>query len=190
MWRALLLCAGLAGCALVAPAPERVASQLDSADATQRFTLTGRVAVRTGEQRYAGTLRWERRPDEEMLRLSTPLGQGVAEVVRDARGLTLTDAEGYRHSAADIDTLARQIFGVPVPLSGLVYWLSARPHPNSPHQAFLDAAQRVAALDQDGWHIEYDRYAARTGRELPGRLLATRSGDIEFRLVVDAWEVP
>jgi outer membrane lipoprotein LolB len=184
------LCLLLAGCASIGTEPARVTTNLSSADVAQEFVLEGRVAVKSGEQNYSGGLRWERRPADEVVLLSTPLGQGLAEIRRDARGLTLTDAEGKRHEARDIDSLALQALGAPIPLSGLVYWISARPRPDAPHVAQLDAAGRVERLEQDGWRIDYDRYQTRVARELPARLFARRGEDIEFRLVVDAWVTP
>ncbi len=186
LWLGLLL----AGCASLGTESSRVTTNLSSADAAQYFVLEGRVAVKSGDQNYSGGLRWERRQGDEVVLLSTPLGQGVAEIRSDARGLTLIDAEGKRHEARDIDSLALQALGAPIPLYGLTYWISARPRPDAPHVAHLDASGRVEWLEQDGWRIDYDRYQARGTRELPARLFARRGEGIEFRLVVDSWATP
>ncbi len=186
----LIFCLALAGCAGIFTRSGPSGVQVDSRGAVTRFNLEGRVAVKSGDQNFSGGMRWERREDEEVVLLSTPLGQGVAEIRRDERGVVLVDAEGKRYQAADIDTLAQGALGVPIPLSGLVYWLSARPRPLAPHVAYLDKAKRVAILEQDGWRIEYDRYQRRSGVDLPAKVFARRDGEVEFRLVVDAWETP
>lgn len=186
----LILCLALAGCAGIFTRSGPTGVQVDSRGAVTRFNLEGRVAVRSGEQSFSGGMRWERREGEEIVLLSTPLGQGVAEIRRDARGVVLVDGEGKRYEAADIDTLAERALGVPIPLSGLVHWLSARPRPSAPHVAHLDKVGRVASLEQDGWRIEYDRYQRRGGMDLPAKVFARRDGEVEFRLVVDAWEMP
>jgi outer membrane lipoprotein LolB len=185
---ALLLCLALSGCAGLHQGAETVSTTLDASAVKTRFVLEGRVAVKAGDQNYSGGMRWERRDTDEVVLLSTPLGQGVAEIRRDARGLSLVDGEGRRQEAADIDSLARSALGAPIPLSGLVHWLSARPRPVSPHLAYLDDMGRVKRLEQDGWRIDYDRYQDRGGIELPARLFARRGEDIEFRLIIDSWE--
>lgn len=181
----LLLLAGCAGLVREDDAP--ATTDLTSAGALERFALEGRVSVRAEDRQYSGGLSWERRLPVERLLLATPMGQGVAEIRREAGVLVLTDAEGRRYEAADADSLARQALGAPIPLSGLVYWLSARPRPGSAHRAWLDPEGRVRRLEQDGWSIDYDRFRP---DGLPGRLFARRGEEVEFRLVIDRLETP
>lgn len=187
----LVLLLALSGCALFDKSshPEAV-SDLSSVGAVEHFNLEGRVSVRTGEQQYSGGLQWDRRGPDETLMLTTPLGQGIAEIRRENGVLVLTDAEGRRQEAEDADVLVRKALGAPIPLAGLVYWLSARPRPGMPHLAYLDADGRVSRLEQEGWRIDYDRYRERGSVWLPGRLFASRGEGIEFRLIVDKWEAP
>jgi outer membrane lipoprotein LolB len=184
------LAAGLlAGCAqFTAPRPAAPVTDLTSAAVVEHFILEGRVAVRSGEQQYSGGLQWTRARLAETLMLTTPLGQGIAEIRREDGNLVLIDAEGRRQEAPDADILISKVVGAPIPLSGLVYWLSALPRPGIAHAARLDEAGRVTRLEQDGWQIDYDRYQDRGGRQLPGRLFARRGEDLEFRLIVDKWE--
>jgi outer membrane lipoprotein LolB len=181
----------LAGCALMpdAQGPGK-AVQLASEGYIDRFLLDARVSVQAGERRYAGGLRWERHLPIETILLSTPLGQGVAEIRREGAMLVLTDADGRRQEAIDPDSLATKALGLPIPLGGLVHWLSGRPRPGAGHVAYLDTDGRVARIEQDGWRIDYDRYHEQGGLWLPGRLFASRDDGIEFRLVVDHWEMP
>ena len=48
----------------------------------------------------------------------------------------------------------------------------------------------LAWLEQEGWHIEYDRYARYGVRWLPRRIVARRGEDLDFRFVADRWELP
>lgn len=165
-------------------------SNLSSQGVVEAFKLKGRVSVKTGEQQYSGGLSWDRHGPDETLLLTTPLGQGVAEIRREPGGLVLTDADGRRHEAQDADVLVRKATGAPIPLVGLVYWLSARPRPDVPHLAYLDTTGRVTRLEQEGWRIDYDRYRQIGPTWLPGRLFASRAEGVEFRLIVDHWEAP
>lgn len=152
------------------------------------FQLEGRLSVRAQEQSFSGALAWLRRPDAESMLLSTPLGQGVAEIQRVEGGMRLVDAEGRSRVAADGETLLEDAVGLRLPLNGLVYWLSARPRPEAPFTASLDETGRVAVMQQDGWRIDYGRYREAAGRWLPGKIFARRGEALEFRLVIDSWE--
>lgn len=153
-----------------------------------QFRLNGRLSVKTETQSLAGGVTWRREAAEEVVLLSGPLGQGAVEIRRQEGGLVLVGADGSITRAASDELLLEQALGLRLPLDGLVYWLSGLPRPGEPFAATLDAAGRVASLEQNGWRLEYDRYRQVDGRALPGRLFARRGEALEFRLVVDAWE--
>lgn len=154
------------------------------------FRLEGRLSVRADEQSFSGGLAWLRRPGEDSMLLSTPLGQGVAEIRREAGGMRLTDSEGKSYTAESGEALLERVVGMRLPVAGLVHWLSGRPHPNAAFVAELDPDGRVAAMTQDGWRIEYSRYRKEADRWLPGKIFARRGEALEFRLVVDTWATP
>jgi len=178
-------CAQLPGFETQAPPPAFSPSPVPAA-----FRLEGRVSVRAGEESFSGGLTWRREAAGEELLLSTPLGQGVAELRGDREGMTLVDAKGRAHRAADADGLVRQALGLELPLGGLAWWVVGQPRPDVPYRAEADAAGRLAVLEQDDWRIDFSRYEARDGRVLPGKLVARRGSDLEVRLVVDAWGTP
>lgn len=188
---AVALTAWLAGCAQLPgfsgnpPTP-----RLQLMPPPAAFRLEGRVAVRAGEENFSGGIAWRRAPSGEELLLSTPLGQGVAELRSDARGVTLRDAKGSEHQAADAESLVRERLGMTLPLRGLSWWVVGQPRPDAPYRAETDAQGRLAMLEQDAWRIEFDRYQAQAAYALPGRLVARRGEDLEVRLVVHAWELP
>lgn len=182
---AFLLLLVLAGCAqlktLVAPAALREARPI------MQFKLDGRLSVKTEVQNFSGSLNWHRVATGETLLLSGPLGQGAAEIRRQDGLLVFTAADGSVVTEENDERLMERALGLKLPLDGLVYWLSALPRPRVDFRAAADEAGRIVSLDQDGWHIEYSRYQLRGDRWLPGRIFANR-GELEFRLVVDAWE--
>ncbi len=186
--RALLVaCAlGMAGCAAVEPRAtvERPAGAA-AEGLPRQFELFGRIAVREGERGFSGNLRWQHQPERDELLLLTPLGQGVAHILRQPGEARLTAGEA-RHTAPDAETLTEQLLGWRLPLSGLAWWALGSNAPGSASRLELDAAGRIQRLDQDGWDIEYLRYVAVGGRELPGSLAARRGG-LEIRLSVDEW---
>lgn len=173
------------GCATVdvAVAPDSLRTQVP----VDRFKLDGRLSVKTDAQRFSGSISWQRGEGAETLLLSGPLGQGAAEIRRQGGLVVFKAADGTVVTESSDERLMEQALGLRLPLDGLVWWLSALPRPEVAFKASAGADGHVASLDQDGWHIEYSRYQQRAGRWLPGRIFASR-GDIEFRLVVDAWE--
>jgi len=178
----------LAGCAQMwqTPAPPAVGAQPQQA--LSRFHLEGRVSVRTAEQSFSGGIRWTHDPVSDEILLSSPLGQGVAELRRADGQVTLKSAEGRTYVAVSGEDLLDAVLGVRLPLDGMVYWLSAQPRPGAPYDLERNGEGRVARLTQDGWRVEYGRYQVHGERWLPGRIFARRDEALEFRLVVDAWQ--
>lgn len=190
-WLVYLAIGLLAGCSLTPPAQTAKISRFEAApSALASFQLQGRVALRSGEQQFSGGLNWRRVANTEVLLMSTPLGQGVAELRRDSGGVELIDRDGKHHQAADAESLLRAVTGLQLPLSGLAAWVTGAPRAGATFSAEQDEQGRLASLDQDGWHIEFSRYVQALGGWLPGRLVARRGADLEVKLVVDGWEQP
>lgn len=178
----------LAGCArLPGFAPAAATPRL--APPPEVFQLDGRVSVKADAESFAGGLHWRRERDVQTLLLRTPMGQGIAELHGDGSGMALTDARGQTRTARDAESLARQALGVELPVRGLQWWVVGHPRPDAAYRARVDGEGRLSGLVQDGWDIEFGRYRAVDGHELPGRLIARRGDELEVRLVVDVWEL-
>jgi outer membrane lipoprotein LolB len=148
------------------------------------FAIVGRFAVKYGEEAASGRITWRHDDATDELVLSTPLGQGIAEITRRNGMYDLLTASEQRYSAADAATLTEQALGWALPLEGLPDWLRGRP------QAGIDAdlrydGVRLAELRQLGWRIEYSGYDEQA--QLPKRL-RLRRGDLDIRLAIDEWQ--
>lgn len=180
----LLLALALVACATPQVAPETVSAPTQRA--APRWTLTGRVAVKSAEENLAGLIEWQHDgPNDEVL-LSTPLGQGVARIVRDAEGVTLEQPNAPLRRAPDAESLTRAALGYALPLAGLVDWVQGRADPSRPFERRLDAEGRTTQLRQDGWVIDYLQYHLDDPAR-PRKLVVSRD-DLEIRLVVDSWQ--
>ena len=180
----------VAGCAQwlgFAPPPS---ARLALAPMPERFHLEGRVSVKADQESFSGGLSWRRDARTQELLLSTPLGQGIAELRGDDKGVTLTDAKGKAYRAPDADTLVRDALKLELPLRGLTWWVVGHPRPGAAYRGVPDEAGRLASLEQDDWRIEFSRYQPVGQTVLPGRLVARRGDALEVRLVVDEWEAP
>ncbi|MBV6422762.1 MAG: Outer-membrane lipoprotein LolB [Steroidobacteraceae bacterium] len=166
-----------------APWPERRAAlQADAA-----FSLSGRVAIRTGDTGLNASLRWRQEGAVSHVTLDGPLGIGGAEVELRGDELALRTSHGdHLEGDAARAELERRI-GFPLPLAALRYWVRGVPEPGAGADEVVDEAhQRLASLVQDGWEISYTEYAAGSAGILPRRLSAQR-GNTRVRLVIDRW---
>ena len=159
MKRILLLAAFVAGCAQVEIKPPAGALE---------FSLAGRIAARYGKESFSGNIAWRHARDGDELLISTPTGQGVAQIVRQGDAVLLKTAEPREYRASDSESLTERVLGFPVPLEGLAQWVQGKPAPQ---------------LESRGWKVEYQEYDA---ERRPTRMRLTYSG-IELRLAISQW---
>jgi len=174
----LWICALLAGCAAL-----EQQTPIDLPDGVG-FFLSGRISMKYGSEAASGLISWRHTPASDDLLLSSPMGQGMARVVRRDAMVRLTTADKQEYQAEDAESLTEKVLGWRLPLAGLPEWVRARAVPGSDAQTRSDAAQRLVELKQSGWLVEFLEYDDRSG--LPLRLRLTR-GDVEIRLAITGW---
>lgn len=180
---ALALALALTGCASV---PRPPSAPVDTrAPLSEQWSMQGRIGVKTPDQSVSGSMRWTHRPDADDLLLTSPLGQGVARIVRDAGGVALEIPNRPVRRAADAETLTRSVLGYGLPVSGLTWWVQGRPAPGRAVETTRDSFNRFEQIQQDGWTIRYLRYADDAPAR-PQKLVLARDG-LEIRIVVDTW---
>jgi len=189
----------LAGCAGLTP-PDAGTLRAESARAAGRsyqdsIDLDGRLSVLyrlNGEdQALHGSFTWHQTLGHSQVALLSPLGQTLAVIDVRPYGATLTQSGDVTRAAADVDALAAQSLGWPLPVSGLRTWLQGfavqadgRPFVATP------AADRV--VTRDGWRIHYVTWDdSDPAHILPKRIDLERqteqAGDVVIRLVIDDW---
>ena len=168
VWLAWLAMALLAGCAGVqVGAPEAALGP-----PLQSFSAAGRISLRQGDRSDHLQFDWQHSPQRDLMLFSTPLGQGLAELGRDASGAWLAMPGAQERRAADLAELAQRVFGAPLPLDVLADWLRG--------------AQPGLEGLADGWRIVITETMPYDQRRLPRRL-EVRRGDVELRIVIDTW---
>lgn len=183
----LALALAISGCVLQSPRPESATQAFRPPRAAiVGFSLDGRLSVRQAENRHHVTLNWHHGAEADEVFLSGPLGQGLAELHRDALGARLLTADRQTASAADWEELSAQVFGSPLPLSALPRWLLA----DLPEGAVTarDAQGRPAVASVEGWRIDYLDYESAGAGALP-TLLEFHRDDMELRLKIDLWSL-
>lgn len=150
------------------------------------FELSGRIAVRYDHEASSGNFAWRHAASADEMLITSPLGQGIARIVRSGEAVTLTTSDERRYQASDAATLTEKVLGFRVPLKGLADWVRGRPEPGSPAQARYDGHGRLLELEQSGWRIEYLAYA--DDGALPSRLRLSYPG-LELLLAIGKWQV-
>lgn len=169
LWPALLLaCLFLSACVTLGEPqalPDRPAT-----DAIKAFSLEGRLSVKQGEKSYQAGIQWQHGPDRDRLFLTGPLGQGLAELERTAEGAKLLTSDQKTVTAADADSLAREVLGFDLPLAHLPDWVLGRGQP-------------VA-----GWRVDILRRESDAPNALP-QLLELQQDDLTVRIKIDQWQL-
>lgn len=172
------VCLLFAGCAAVEKQPAPVGPKGEA------FYLTGRVSVKYGSEAASGRIAWQHDAASDDLLLSSPLGQGVAHIVRRNDVASLTTSDQKQYQANDVEALTEQVLGWRLPLAGLPDWVRGRAAAGTPAQGQLDDSQRLTQLRQSGWLVEFLDYG--NGNGLPSRLRLSRQ-EVELRIVIDQW---
>jgi outer membrane lipoprotein LolB len=156
---ALLFAALLAACAHV---------EINPPAGPLEFSLAGRIAARYGNESFTGNIAWRHAREGDELLISTPTGQGVAQILRQGDAVLLKTAEQREYRAADSESLTERVLGFRLPIEGLADWVQGKPSP---------------ALESRGWKIEYQEYDA---QRRPTRMRVTHSG-VELRFAISQW---
>ena len=165
----LLLCLSLAACATLEPAP--------TGPIGEAFHLSGRVAVKYGTEAASGKISWQHDPGSDELLLSTPLGQGVARIVRSDGMVSLTTSDHKQYQASDVESLTEQVLGWRLPLAGLPDWVRGRAAPGTPAQTQAGPGATPGRVEAIGLAGGVPRLQGRQRRAAATAAVARRCGD-------------
>ena len=170
----------LTACATLPGVPS---GQPPTRDSLADFSLEGRFSLRFDDKSYAGRLSWQHLGSRNELLLSSPFGQGLAEIVSEPQQARLTLSDGKIYEAADAEKLTQQVLGYPLPLQQLTDWVRGRA---AGGEIERDAFGRVLQLRHEAWKIIYD-YADDDRQSPPSSIFAENAGGLSLRLRIDQW---
>ena len=151
--------------------------------ATVEFELLGRIAARYAKDAFTGNLQWRHAGAGDEMLVTTPMGQGVARIVRQGDAVQLTTADGHDYRAPDAESLTERTLGFRLPLEGLADWVRGQPSPDSPARLDKGPDGKLHSLEQRGWKVDYQQYE----RDRPALMRLTYQG-IEMRLAISEWK--
>ena len=155
----VLLAVLLAACAQV---------ELKPPEGALEFSLAGRIAARSGKDAFTGNIAWRHARDGDEMLITTPTGQGVAQIIRQGDAVVLKTSEPREYRAADSEELTERVLGFRLPIEGLAETVQGKPSP---------------ALEGRGWKVEYQEFDE---QRRPTRLRLTNAG-AEVRLAIHQW---
>lgn len=186
---AFVFLAVLASCAQLPQQP---------ADDSVEFEIAGRIGMRYRSDASSGQLAWRHSRERDDLLITSALGQGIAQILREDQSITITTADGRKFQAADAEELTEKTLGFRLPLTGLADWVRGQPSLRGQiAEEKRDSQGRLVLLQQGGWRIEYLAYGedARSGARpvLPRQMRlsypSAPQAEIELRLAISEWRV-
>jgi outer membrane lipoprotein LolB len=156
---ALLFAAFLAACTHV---------ELKPPEGPLEFSLAGRIAARSGKDAFTGNIAWRHARDGDEMLITTPTGQGVAQIIRQGDAVVLKTSEPREYRAADSEELTQRVLGFRLPIEGLAETVQGKPSPS---------------IEGRGWKVEYQEF---DDQRRPTRLRLTNAG-AEVRLAIHQW---
>jgi outer membrane lipoprotein LolB len=195
-WRGLpgmVAVLALAGCAALRPDPgppdEAAWAQhhLELAE-VDHWTLEGRAALRTPQDGWSASLRWDQDGRWMDFRLRGPVGMGTTRMRGDPDWMVIENSRGEVWGTPDPERELELQTGWRVPIGHLRWWILGIPAPDEPAETRVDSEGRLAWMEQAGWRIEYGGYSRVERYVLPDRV-TVENGDVRLRVVIRSWSV-
>lgn len=157
--------------------------------------MTGRLSVRyqknDKEEALHGSFTWSQTPQRTLVTMLSPLGQTIASIEVTPGSATLIQAGRAPLTAGNVDKLAAEAFGWPLPVSGLRNWLQGFAT-DSTERPFVATPQNEnnTVITPDGWRIQYLGWEEGGVSALPKRIDLQRStaeaGEVAIRIIIDS----
>jgi outer membrane lipoprotein LolB len=155
----------------------------------RQWEFLGRLSIDDGSDGGSGSLSWQVREQSSQLDFRGTLGKGAWRLSIFPDRAVLERSDGSLAEAARTEHLVAQETGWQVPVDALHYWVRGLEAPGGAAGTEYDRQGRLTQLVQQSWTIEFDRYRATAGVDLPGRIVAV-NGDLRLKLVVGRWQGP
>jgi outer membrane lipoprotein LolB len=177
----IVVVAALAGC-VTAPKPDIPARD---PSLLQNWQANGRMAVAGANGGGSGSFTWQQTGSTAVVQLRGPIGIGSLRLLIDDQALRIDIGDGQILESAAAESELASRLGAVVPAQSLRYWLLGLPAPGE--HAWLQTGD-TAALEQNAWRIDYQKYAVSEGVRLPAKFVAV-SGPAKVRILIDRWRL-
>lgn len=184
-----VLVAWLPGCALFQAEQQPSAEGSTGAlHALKAWRMEGRIGVQTTEDAWQANLFWDHDANQDRLRVSGPLSQGMVSIVVQKDLIYVNEGNGITELSRDPDRMLRQRLGFAVPLASLRYWVLGIPDPQRPHTTVRGEKADPGGFQQLGWTVRVDRLMDVGMHRLPQKLIVQGAG-VKLKIIGDIWEI-
>lgn len=187
----LVFVALLPGCALFRaeqPVPPVSGEATQALYALKVWRLEGRIGVQTAEDAWQANLFWDHEANQDRLRVSGPLSQGMVSIVVQKDLIYINEGNGVTELSRDPDAILRQRLGFAVPLGSLRYWVLGVPDPERAYTPVPSGDGAPSGFQQSGWTVRVDRFMNAGNHRLPQKLLVQGAG-VKLKIIGDNWEI-
>lgn len=159
--------------------------------AQSRFHLRGRIAIKNARDGGSGRFDWSQDGDQIRFELSAPLSNQTWRLEGQPGSYTLTDSKGAPQRNHDARQLIYDASGWTIPMQQLRFWVRGASAISSDlteaAELSFDATGRLSVLKQNGWTVNYERYADASDTALPIKLRAFKD-DAQVKVIVQSWD--
>ena len=163
------------------------------------WRLSAKVGLSIDGKAEQANLVWRRVPQlssprNNEISLFGPFGSGAVQLAYGERTVVLTDSKAKQYWGEDAQQLLTEIVGWPLPLDALGFWLFAQPAPDMVYRYQIAEDDKLSAIQQANWRIEFKDWRDFNGRTLPRKIFAYRENDsldaqsVSVKLVVKSWQ--
>lgn len=184
----------LSACAPPKPAMQEALNEVMPVQARKAQTakvstweLRGAMAANYQNKGFSASLNWlQKGPTNYQLRLLGPLGSGAVTISRQGSVVTYQDGP-KKVTSTHAAKLLQQQTGIRLPVNHLYYWVRGLAAPGAVQGKSFDAYNHLTQLQQAGYTINYTRYTAVNGVDLPSKIRLSGHG-VSIKLVIKSWQ--
>ena len=180
---AIFLSLGVAGCTTLQGGTEESAAAR-APNQLMVWDMEGRIGVHAAKDSWQADLAWSHDLNQDRLRLSGPLSQGLVSIVLQRDLIYINEGDGIDHLARDPEAALKARLGFAVPLKSLRFWILGIPNAEESWKPLSSGPE--GAFTQQGWRITPSALTAVGGYSLPGRLLVEGDG-VRLKIIMDQW---
>ena len=171
-------------CSLMTTTPEEIAYKPTSAQSElydlPRWAFDGRIAIVSKSDVAQASINWEHSPEEDLIKLSGPLGQGAVTIQLNSVGVSIDRGGGDVKTSTNPEEFINQQVGLFVPVKSLRYWVVGIPEKS---QAVSEIEN---GFEQAGWNNQYKTMQSVNNYVLPRNMTVTNDS-VKLKLFIDQW---
>lgn len=164
--------------------------------AIKKWQLSGKASITSEQGNGTVSLFWTHDNQNNALKIIAPFGRGTLNIKADKTQAHLIDAQGRRHSAANMKGLVWLKTGFEIPFDDLQQWmLGVAPDADAPSLLLTPNAQTLGFIHKS-WKVRYVEYSEQTmdGKPilLPRKIYITNDqidGGFSLKLLVRSWKL-